>query len=563
METSRSYVAVLNPLSRQVRILGAVIVLSFILAIIPMPARAASLTSDQISSIISLLQAFGADQAVIDNVSAILNVETTDGTDSASLTVTPSSLTVNQPALISVTGTGNSLEVDFGDGSPLDPLAAISSSTIQASYQYAAPGTYTVEVVDNNQILAAQAVVVTATSTSPIGAVVSPAQPISTLAPENVTNLAFTNITLTASSGVMLINGLIIQKSGTASDAALVGVAVLDDTTGSTLGTITQLGDDDSATISFSSPLSVAAGQSVALTIVGDTAPDLSADSGNTLALNIVGVESNASLSGILPILGATDTVNTTLNVCVPNGYQIYGYQCATPPTVSVPSASANATGCTLTNGSCTITLNWSAQNISNGSVDIIILRPDGSNTGYSYAGQVAQGSLSIATTLAGNYVFGVYSGGTNYASSTLLVNAYATVGDSNAVGSISANPNPCIIAAGQSTCNTVLSWSTTDAPDATVYVHHIGQNDTLAVDHQSSSTGLPVTWITATGYTFDLHATRDTSSAILSSVTVQGVNTSVSSAEDIAPLMAAVAVVPFNVIVGALSNVFFRLGMY
>ena len=61
----------------------AVVLLSAGFITIPMQAQAASLTSAQVSAIISLLQSFGADQSVINNVSVALG-GTSSGTQSCS-----------------------------------------------------------------------------------------------------------------------------------------------------------------------------------------------------------------------------------------------------------------------------------------------------------------------------------------------------------------------------------------------------------------------------------------------------------------------------------------------
>jgi len=63
-----------------VLVVGLLCSLSFIA---PAPAQAASLTSAQVQAIIGLLQSFGADQSVINNVSANLNGQATSGTPSS------------------------------------------------------------------------------------------------------------------------------------------------------------------------------------------------------------------------------------------------------------------------------------------------------------------------------------------------------------------------------------------------------------------------------------------------------------------------------------------------
>jgi PKD repeat protein len=61
--------------------------LLFSVGFIAAPAEASSLTSAQISAILSLLQSFGADQSTINNVSAALNGQATTGTNQSCLTL--------------------------------------------------------------------------------------------------------------------------------------------------------------------------------------------------------------------------------------------------------------------------------------------------------------------------------------------------------------------------------------------------------------------------------------------------------------------------------------------
>lgn len=103
--------------------------------------------------------------------------------------------------------------------------------------------------------------------------------------------------------------------------------------------------------------------------------------------------------------------------------------------------------------------------------------------------------------------------------SGTVHQDLYHTV----VTGTISATPNPCLLSSSSSTCTMHVSWSTSNAPDATVYVHHIGLTDNLAVDHEPNNSDLSVTWVTEAGYVLDLHQTRDPSSPVLASITVKG----------------------------------------
>ncbi len=65
---------------------GSVLALGLLFGVIAGPAKAAGLTQDQIKQIVGLLQAFGADQATLNNVTAALNGQATPGTPTGGTT---------------------------------------------------------------------------------------------------------------------------------------------------------------------------------------------------------------------------------------------------------------------------------------------------------------------------------------------------------------------------------------------------------------------------------------------------------------------------------------------
>ncbi len=135
---------------------------------------------------------------------------------------------------------------------------------------------------------------------------------------------------------------------------------------------------------------------------------------------------------------------------------------CSLPAT---PVINAVASGCTLPagGGTCNMTISWTSNNTNSGLVDIIMLRPDGTNTGLTYASKAANGSLTIATSLPGNHVFGVYNHGTGFSTSDVYASANAMV---NTQG---YPPAPVSMGAYcNSGTSATLTWPA--APGATVY---------------------------------------------------------------------------------------------
>lgn len=108
------------------------------------------------------------------------------------------------------------------------------------------------------------------------------------------------------------------------------------------------------------------------------------------------------------------------------NGVENPG-DCSAPAT---PVINAVASGCTLPagGGSCNISVSWTSSNTNSGLVDVIMLRPDGTSTGTTYVNQVANGSLTISTSLPGQHIFGVYNHDTGFSVNGAYSNAIAMV---------------------------------------------------------------------------------------------------------------------------------------
>lgn len=143
------------------------------------------------------------------------------------------------------------------------------------------------------------------------------------------------------------------------------------------------------------------------------------------------------------------------------NGAESPG-SCAAPAT---PIINAVASGCTLPagGGTCNMTVSWTSANTNSGLVDIIMLRPDGTNTGLTYASKAANGSLTIPTSLPGNHAFGVYNHNTGFSTSDVYASANAMV---NTQG---YPPAPASMGAYcNSGTSATLTWAA--APGATVY---------------------------------------------------------------------------------------------
>lgn len=111
-----------------------------------------------------------------------------------------------------------------------------------------------------------------------------------------------------------------------------------------------------------------------------------------------------------------------------------------------------------------------------------------------------------------------------SFSSLTFFINLLAVNLAWGATGSISAEPERCVIPAGQSICSTNISFSTSGATNACVWINHGNNNYQLAYCGTSSS--FPAGYISKFGYTFELKEGNSSSGATLDSVYVVGEKT-------------------------------------
>ncbi|MBX4210665.1 peptidoglycan-binding protein, partial [Candidatus Parcubacteria bacterium] len=143
--------------------------------------------------------------------------------------------------------------------------------------------------------------------------VASAIQPSPTLAPQSAARVPFTRITLTAGGSDVQVNNITVERDGLSADAAFAGVVLLDDN-GVQMGSAKTFNSIHQANVG--DPFIVRAGTSRTLTIAGNMAGDNSSRNGQTASLSVVAVNTNgASVGGILPIMGATHTINSSLTI--------------------------------------------------------------------------------------------------------------------------------------------------------------------------------------------------------------------------------------------------------
>ena len=153
------------------------------------------------------------------------------------------------------------------------------------------------------------------TTTLPTGGnltVTAGTQPTNSLAPQSAARLPFTTVVLTAGSADVTVNSITVERSGLAQDAVFAGVVLLDQN-GLQIGIAKTLNSNHQAMVG--EPFVVKAGTSKTVTVAGNMATDLRSYAGQVAGLNVVAVNTSATVAGSMPILGAQQTVNATLTL--------------------------------------------------------------------------------------------------------------------------------------------------------------------------------------------------------------------------------------------------------
>ena len=170
-----------------------------------------------------------------------------------------------------------------------------------------------------NAICAGSTTTTTTTTTGTTGAgitVTAGSQPANSLAPANANRVPFTTFTITNNSGAAVtINGVDVQRTGLAADAAFSGVVLLDPN-GVQIGTSRTFNSNHQAEIG--TPWTLNAGQSDDLHGRGQhgfTQATEANYSGQVASISVVGIDTTVPVAGTLPITGASQTINSSLTI--------------------------------------------------------------------------------------------------------------------------------------------------------------------------------------------------------------------------------------------------------
>lgn len=305
------------------------------------PQVHAALTEAQIQSILSLLTSFGADQTTITNVNASLRGQATGGVSSSAC---PYTWTKNLQAGSTgadvlklqqfLNASADTQVASSGAGSPGNETSTFGPATkaavVKFQNKHAADVLTPVGLTAGTGFFGASSrakanslctgttptTPTTPTPTTPGAAgsvtVAAAVQPAATLAPQGSARVPFTKVNLTAGATDVTVNSLTIERVGLAQDAVFAGIVLLDEN-GTQIGIAKTLNSNHQAVVGEA--FVVKAGTTRTITVAGNMAASLSSYAGQVAGLNVVAVNTSASVSGSLPVAGAGHTVNATLAI--------------------------------------------------------------------------------------------------------------------------------------------------------------------------------------------------------------------------------------------------------
>ncbi|MBU4536915.1 peptidoglycan-binding protein [Patescibacteria group bacterium] len=138
-------------------------------------------------------------------------------------------------------------------------------------------------------------------------------QPAATLAVTSAARVPFTKVILTASAdGDVVVNSLLVERTGLAQDAAFAGIILLDED-GTQIGIAKTLNSLHQATVGEA--FTVKAGTSKMITIAANMNSTMTGYTGQVGSLTVVGVNTSAAVNGALPIMGTAHTMNSSLTI--------------------------------------------------------------------------------------------------------------------------------------------------------------------------------------------------------------------------------------------------------
>src|SRR3989344_648645 len=137
-------------------------------------------------------------------------------------------------------------------------------------------------------------------------------QPANSIVPEGAARVPFTVVELSAGSADVAVTGVVVRRTGTASNTGFAEVVLLDEN-GSFVGKPKTLNSANGATLGGS--FVVLKGTTKKVTVAGNMAASLDNQSGEVPSLAVVAVNTANTVEGTFPIVGAQHTLNGSLAI--------------------------------------------------------------------------------------------------------------------------------------------------------------------------------------------------------------------------------------------------------
>lgn len=142
--------------------------------------------------------------------------------------------------------------------------------------------------------------------------VMAGSQPSNSLAPESAARLPFTTFSIQAGSSDVTVNSVTVERVGLGIDANFAGIVLLK-SDGTQIGIAKTLNSNHQAMVGEA--YVVKAGTTETFTVAGNMTGTLDNYAGQVVGLNVVAVNTSATVTGSLPIMGAQHTINATLTL--------------------------------------------------------------------------------------------------------------------------------------------------------------------------------------------------------------------------------------------------------
>ena len=142
--------------------------------------------------------------------------------------------------------------------------------------------------------------------------VAAAAQPANTLAPKGAARVPFTAFTVTANGSPVTINSVTAQRQGPSVDTDFASVVLIDASTGVQVGNSRVL--DANHNVTLGTPITIPAGTSKTFWIAGNISSSITI-SGDIASFAVTAINTASSVSGSLPIVGASNTINASLAI--------------------------------------------------------------------------------------------------------------------------------------------------------------------------------------------------------------------------------------------------------